>query len=80
MGGRKLSLLGGFPCSHLIFSRVELWDDFVQGTGNLEWYDPEAITTEGGSLVITLSKKVTHGLNYEGGSCFPYQGTLTDVR
>ena len=65
-----------------IFSHVELWDDsfFVRGTGNLEWYDPEAITTEGGSLVITLSKKATHGLNYEGGLCFPYQGTLTNVR
>ena len=36
-------------------------------TGNLEWYDPEAVTTEGGSLVIALSQKQTHGLNYEGG-------------
>ncbi|KXN90601.1 Beta-glucan synthesis-associated protein KRE6 [Leucoagaricus sp. SymC.cos] len=30
-------------------------------TNNIEWYDPEAITTEGGSL------KETHNLNYEGG-------------
>ncbi|KAL0576398.1 hypothetical protein V5O48_005587 [Marasmius crinis-equi] len=37
------------------------------GTNNLEWYDPEAVTTANGSLKITLSKKVTHGLNYEGG-------------
>jgi len=37
------------------------------GTGNLEWYDPEAITTEGGSLVITLSRKTTHELDYQGG-------------
>ncbi|KAF9474222.1 glycoside hydrolase family 16 protein [Pholiota conissans] len=36
-------------------------------TGNLEWYDPGAITTQNGSLVITLSQKDTHGLNYEGG-------------
>ncbi|KAF8161089.1 glycoside hydrolase family 16 protein [Crassisporium funariophilum] len=36
-------------------------------TNNLEWYDPEAVTTEGGSLVITLSQKQTHDLNYEGG-------------
>ncbi|KAF9049741.1 beta-glucan synthesis-associated [Panaeolus papilionaceus] len=36
-------------------------------TNNLEWYDPEAITTKGGALVITLSAKETHGLNYEGG-------------
>jgi len=36
-------------------------------TNNLEWYDPEAITTKDGSLQITLSRKNTHGLNYEGG-------------
>ncbi|KAI0036059.1 beta-glucan synthesis-associated [Vararia minispora EC-137] len=36
-------------------------------TNNLEWYDPAAITTKGGALVITLSNKVTHGLNYQGG-------------
>ncbi|GLB37064.1 putative beta-glucan synthesis-associated protein (SKN1) [Lyophyllum shimeji] len=36
-------------------------------TNNLEWYDPEAITTANGSLVITLSKKQNHGLNYQGG-------------
>lgn len=33
----------------------------------MEWYDPEAVTTQNGSLVITLSQKETHGLNYEGG-------------
>lgn len=37
------------------------------GTRNLEWYDPAAITTEGGALVITLSEKQTHGMDYEGG-------------
>ncbi|KAG5642223.1 hypothetical protein DXG03_003392 [Asterophora parasitica] len=36
-------------------------------TNNLEWYDPEAVTTANGSLVITFSQKETHGLNYEGG-------------
>ena len=45
-------------------------------TGNLEWYDPEAVTTEGGALVITLSQKQMHGLNYEGGMlsswCVPF--------
>ncbi|XP_006461090.1 hypothetical protein AGABI2DRAFT_204568 [Agaricus bisporus var. bisporus H97] len=42
-------------------------------TNNMEWYDPEAIVTEGGSLVITLSQKETHNLNYQGGKnkfCF----------
>ncbi|TEB38307.1 glycoside hydrolase family 16 protein [Coprinellus micaceus] len=45
----------------------EAMDLHYWATGNLEWYDPEAVTTEGGSLVITLSQKQTHGLNYEGG-------------
>ncbi|KAI0720307.1 beta-glucan synthesis-associated protein-domain-containing protein [Cerioporus squamosus] len=36
-------------------------------TNNLEWYDPAAITTEGGDLVITLSQKETHNLHYQGG-------------
>ena len=36
-------------------------------TNNLEWYDPEAITTKDGYLHITLSQKETHGLDYEGG-------------
>ncbi|KAJ7703191.1 beta-glucan synthesis-associated protein-domain-containing protein [Mycena rosella] len=36
-------------------------------TNNIEWYDPEAITTADGSLIITLSQKETHDLNYEGG-------------
>lgn len=33
----------------------------------MEWYDPEAITTADGSLVITMSKKETHDLDYQGG-------------
>lgn len=37
-------------------------------TNNLEWYDPNAITTNGGSLEITLSQKNTHNLNYQGGA------------
>ncbi|KAK0476644.1 beta-glucan synthesis-associated [Armillaria novae-zelandiae] len=36
------------------------------GTNNMEWYDPAAITTKDGSLVITLSQKETHDLNYQG--------------
>ncbi|KAK7059126.1 hypothetical protein VNI00_001752 [Paramarasmius palmivorus] len=37
------------------------------GTNNMEWYDPEAITTENGSLKITLSRKETHDLHFQGG-------------
>ena len=36
-------------------------------TNNMEWYDPAAITTKDGSLVITLSEKETHDLHYQGG-------------
>ena len=36
-------------------------------TGNLEWYDPAAVTTKNGSLLITLDKKETHGMEYQGG-------------
>ncbi|KAF8658304.1 hypothetical protein AX16_002074 [Volvariella volvacea WC 439] len=37
------------------------------GTENLEWYDPSAVTTANGSLVITLDRRPTHGLQYQGG-------------
>lgn len=33
----------------------------------MEWYDPAAITTRNGSLKITLEKKETHQLHYQGG-------------
>ncbi|KAI0068616.1 glycoside hydrolase family 16 protein, partial [Artomyces pyxidatus] len=36
-------------------------------TNNMEWYDPAAIMTQNGQLVITLSQKETHGLDYQGG-------------
>ncbi|GJE84331.1 glycoside hydrolase family 16 protein [Phanerochaete sordida] len=36
-------------------------------TNNLEWYDPASVTTQNGSLMITLMEKNTHDLNYQGG-------------
>ncbi|KAJ4485953.1 beta-glucan synthesis-associated [Lentinula aciculospora] len=36
-------------------------------TNNMEWYDPAAITTKNGSLLITLSRKETHDLHFQGG-------------
>ncbi|KDQ62548.1 glycoside hydrolase family 16 protein [Jaapia argillacea MUCL 33604] len=36
-------------------------------TGDLEWYDPQAITTQGGKLVITMSEQNTHNLNFQSG-------------
>ncbi|KAL0569232.1 hypothetical protein V5O48_012732 [Marasmius crinis-equi] len=37
------------------------------GTNNMEWYDPEGLTTENGSLKITLSAKPNHDLDYTSG-------------
>ncbi|KAI0053742.1 glycoside hydrolase family 16 protein [Auriscalpium vulgare] len=53
-------------------------------TNNMEWYDPAAITTSNGSLVITLSQKETHGLDYQGGMMsswnkFCYTGGYLEV-
>ncbi|KAJ7505511.1 glycoside hydrolase family 16 protein [Mycena galericulata] len=36
-------------------------------TGDLEWYDPGAITTENGKLVITMSETNNHDLNFQSG-------------
>lgn len=45
----------------------EAADMHYWGTNNLEWYSPEAVTTEGGNLIITLSETPRHGLDYTGG-------------
>ncbi|UZJ56737.1 hypothetical protein CBS101457_006057 [Exobasidium rhododendri] len=36
-------------------------------TNNYEWYDPAAITTKDGKLMITLSQTPEHDLNFRGG-------------
>ena len=36
-------------------------------TGDFEWYDPDAVTTKEGSLVITASEEPFHGLNFRSG-------------
>ncbi|KAF8191607.1 beta-glucan synthesis-associated protein-domain-containing protein [Mycena galopus ATCC 62051] len=36
-------------------------------TGDLEWYDPGAVTTQGGHLVITMSEQNNHNLNFQSG-------------
>ncbi|KAH9890083.1 glycoside hydrolase family 16 protein [Cubamyces lactineus] len=36
-------------------------------TGDLEWYDPRAITTENGKLVITMDEVENHDLNFRSG-------------
>src|SRR5689334_9014996 len=48
----------------------EAGDMHYWATNNMEWYDPEAVTTANGALVITFSQKETHGLSYQGGELF----------
>ena len=36
-------------------------------TRDLEWYDPDAATTKGGKLEITLSEQPIHNLNFRSG-------------
>ncbi|KAH8824012.1 glycoside hydrolase family 16 protein [Flagelloscypha sp. PMI_526] len=36
-------------------------------TGDLEWYDPEAVVTENGYLKITITAQNTHDLQYQSG-------------
>jgi len=53
-------------------------------TNNMEWYDPAALTTKDGALQVTLSRKATHGLNYQGGmistwNSFCFTGGLVEV-
>jgi beta-glucanase (GH16 family) len=36
-------------------------------TGNLEWYDPDAISTKNGNLEIVLTEQPIHDLNFRGG-------------
>ncbi|KAJ7170547.1 beta-glucan synthesis-associated [Mycena crocata] len=53
-----------YPGDAAYFEAVDL---HYWATNNMEWYDPEAITTANGSLIITLSRKETHDLHFEGG-------------
>ncbi|RDB19924.1 Beta-glucan synthesis-associated protein KRE6 [Hypsizygus marmoreus] len=56
-----------YPGDDPYWEAVDLHYWVAVATNNLEWYDPAAVTTEDGSLVITFSQTSTHGLNYQGG-------------
>lgn len=36
-------------------------------TGDIEWYDPDAITTQNGTLVIEMDEIENHNLNFRSG-------------
>ena len=59
--GERASYPGNCPFCEAVDLRF--WQ-----TGDFEWYDLAAVTTKDGALGITLSKKETHDLNYEGGT------------
>ncbi|PWN38554.1 SKN1-domain-containing protein [Meira miltonrushii] len=40
---------------------------YAHGTGDLEWYDPSAVMTKGGALVITATNHAEHNLNFTSG-------------
>ncbi|PVG03239.1 concanavalin A-like lectin/glucanase [Serendipita vermifera] len=45
----------------------EAHDLHYWGTNNLEWYDPEQLTTKDGHLEVRLDNRPNHGLQYMGG-------------
>lgn len=45
----------------------EAIDLHAHGTGDYEWYSPDAVTTSGGNLVITAIEQPTHNLNFRSG-------------
>lgn len=40
---------------------------YYSATNDYEWYSPEAVNTTGGALVLTLTQKDTHNLNFQSG-------------
>ncbi|KAN0059702.1 hypothetical protein ACQY0O_008274 [Thecaphora frezii] len=53
-----------YPGDDPFWEAVEL---HYWGTNDYEWYDPSAVTTANGSLVITMSEVETHNLNFRSG-------------
>ena len=53
-----------YPGDDPYFEGVDLWYGVTQ---DLEWYDPDAATTNGGALLIKFDAFQNHGLNYRSG-------------
>lgn len=53
-----------YPGDDPFFTAVNLWYGV---TRDLEWYDPDAVTTKGGVLEIRFDAFENHGLNYRSG-------------
>ncbi|KAL2046801.1 hypothetical protein N7G274_000819 [Stereocaulon virgatum] len=53
-----------YPGDDPFFTAVDLWYGVTQ---DLEWYDPDAVTTNGGVLELKFDAFQSHGLNYRSG-------------
>lgn len=53
-----------YPGDDPFWEAVDLW---YWPTADIEWYDPQQITTENGYLKITLQEIRNHGMNYMSG-------------
>ncbi|KAH0544812.1 hypothetical protein FGG08_001041 [Glutinoglossum americanum] len=53
-----------YPGDDPYFQAMDLWYGVTE---DLEWYDPDAITTQDGTLVITFDEFQNHNLNYRSG-------------
>jgi beta-glucanase (GH16 family) len=53
-----------YPGDDPYWTAVDLWYGVTQ---DLEWYDPDAVTTKNGALEIRMDAFQSHGLNYRSG-------------
>ncbi|KAI3480518.1 hypothetical protein L1887_57366 [Cichorium endivia] len=53
-----------WPGDDPYWEAVDLW---YWGTGDLEWYSPEAVNTTGGALVISVEERETNNKNFRSG-------------
>ncbi|SNX87331.1 related to KRE6 - glucan synthase subunit [Melanopsichium pennsylvanicum] len=71
-----------YPGNDPFWTAVDLWP---WATGDYEWYSPEAVTTQGGNLVITADQVETNNLNFRSGQLttwnqFCFTGGYIEVR
>lgn len=58
-----------YPGDDPFWEAVDLW---YGATGDLEWYDPQQVTTRNGSLVITMDSTTTTQAHLTPGSTAPF--------
>ncbi|KAJ9478562.1 putative Beta-glucan synthesis-associated protein KRE6 (putative) [Pseudozyma hubeiensis] len=53
-----------YPGDDPYWEAVDLW---YWGTGDYEWYSPEAVNTTGGALIISVEERETNNKNFRSG-------------